>query len=83
MVSYSSWSAGLTLPAGPPQQVAYALSCRHHIHKKQFVFCFLVFFFFFAFLWPNLQHMEVPRLGVESELKPLAYVTATATWDLS
>ena len=26
-----------------------------------------------------LWHMEVPRLGVESEL--LAYTTATATWD--
>ena len=22
------------------------------------------FFFFFVFLWPHLQHMEVPRLGV-------------------
>ena len=28
---------------------------------------FLVFFFPF-FLWLHLQHMEVPRLGVESEL---------------
>ena len=27
--------------------------------------------------------MEVPRLGVESELQLLAYPTATATWDLS
>ena len=27
--------------------------------------------------------MEVPRLGVESELQPLAYATATATWDHS
>ena len=27
--------------------------------------------------------MEVPRLGVESELQLLAYTTATATWDLS
>ena len=27
--------------------------------------------------------MEVPRLGVESELQPLAYATATATWYLS
>ena len=29
-----------------------------------------------------MQHMEIPRLGVESELQPLAYTTATATWDL-
>ena len=26
------------------------------------------FFFFFVFLGPLLWHMEVPRLGVESEL---------------
>ena len=31
------------------------------------------------FLW----HMEVPRLGVESELQLPAYATTTATWDLS
>ena len=27
--------------------------------------------------------MQVPRLGVESELQLPAYATATATWDLS
>ena len=27
--------------------------------------------------------MEVPRLGVESELQLLAYATATVMWDLS
>ena len=27
----------------------------------QYVYCFLIFLFFF--LEPNLQHMEVPRLG--------------------
>ena len=27
--------------------------------------------------------MQVPRLGVQSELQPPAYATATATWDLS
>ena len=32
----------------------------------------------FFFLGPHTQHMEVPRLGVESELHPLAYATATA-----
>ena len=26
--------------------------------------------FFFSFLGPHLQHMEVPRLGVESETQP-------------
>ena len=38
---------------------------------------------FFFFLGPHLQHMEVPRLGVEWELQLLAYNTATAMWDLS
>ena len=38
---------------------------------------------FFFFLGPHLRQMEVPRLGVESELQLLAYATATATPDLS
>ena len=42
-----------------------------------------IFFFVFAFLGPHLRHMEVPRLGVESELQLSAYTTATATWDPS
>jgi len=40
-------------------------------------------FSIFAFLGPNLWHMEVPGLGVESELQLPAYTTATATQDLS
>ena len=38
----------------------------------------LFFFFFLVFLGPYPQHMEVPKLGVKSELEPLAYVIATA-----
>ena len=34
-------------------------------------------------LGPHPQDMEVPRLGVESELQLLAYATATATRDPS
>ena len=41
------------------------------------------FFFFFVFLCSHLQHMEVPRLGVRSELQLPAYVTTIATCDLS
>ena len=41
------------------------------------------FLFFIFFLGPHLQHMEVPRLGVEWELQLLAYTTVTATPDLS
>ena len=44
----------------------------------RFKFSFLVFF-----LQMHLQHMEVPRLGVKSELQLQAYTTAIATLDLS
>ena len=43
----------------------------------------LFFFFFFSFLGPHPKHMEVPRLGVESELQLLACATATAMQHLS
>ena len=44
-----------------------------------FVFWLFFFFFFFCFLGPHLRHMEVPSLGVESELQLPATATATAT----
>ena len=44
---------------------------------------FFLFLFFFFFLGPHSQHMDVPRLGVKSELQLAAYTTATATPDLS
>ena len=39
------------------------------------VFCSFLFFSFFSFFFIvlHLHHMEVPRLGVESELQPPAY----------
>ena len=40
-------------------------------------------FFFLVFLGPRLWHMEVPRLGVKSELHLLAWGTATSTPDPS
>lgn len=39
--------------------------------------------FIYLFSGPHLRYMEVPSLGVESELPLLAYVTAMAKWDLS
>ena len=42
-----------------------------------------LFFFFFCFLGPRLWPMEVPRLGVKSNLQLLAYITASATRDPS
>ena len=38
-----------------------------------------IFFFFFVFLGPHSQHMEFPRLGVDSKLQLLACATTTAT----
>ena len=35
--------------------------------------------YFFVFLGPHLRHIKVPWIGVKSELKLLAYTTATAT----
>ena len=42
-----------------------------------------IYLFIFAFLGLYPQHMEVPRLGVQSELKLPGYTRATATWDPS
>ena len=47
------------------------------------IILFFFSFFFFFFLGQNLWHMEVPRLGVKSELQLLAHATATAMPDLS
>ena len=44
---------------------------------------FFYFYFIFCLFRPAPEHMEVPRLGAELELLPLAYTTATATPDLS
>ena len=46
-------------------------------------FIFLFFIFIFVFLGPLQRHMEVPMLGIESELLLLTYTTATATPDPS
>ena len=42
-----------------------------------------MFVFVFCFLGPHPWHMEVPRLGVKSELLLPTYSTATAMSDLS
>ena len=53
--------------------------------RSAFVLLFPCFSFFFLFclLGPHPLHMEVPRLGVESELQLLTYTTATVMQDLS
>ena len=49
---------------------------------KVLFFCLFVCLFL-SFLGPHLQHIEVSRLGVKSELQLLAYTTATAMEDVS
>ena len=49
------------------------------IVNHTFFFClFFVIVVLFLFLWPQLPYVEVPGLGVESELQLLAHTTATA-----
>ena len=52
---------------------------------KDDAFCLFVCFCFcfFCFLGPQLQHMEVSRLGAKWELQLPAYTTATAMLDPS
>ena len=47
----------------------------------RFIYFVYFYFVFFGFLGPYPWHMEVPRLGVKSEL--LAFTTATGTQDPS
>ena len=46
-----------------------------HLYLDKLIYSFFPFFF----LGLQLRHMEVPRLGVKSELQMLAYTRATAT----
>ena len=60
--------------------IFWVVLCDNQITVVWFLFVCL---FVFAFLGLDLQHLEVLRLGVESELQLLAYTTATATPDPS
>ena len=64
-----------------PHLVLALLLLRLRIIFPILIHSFFKLFFFFGFL--GLRHMEVPRLGVESELHLPSYATATATRDLS
>ena len=58
---------------------------RYSSPKYLLFFYFILGFFSFSFFFLGLHpwHMEVPRQGVESELRLPAYATASATRDLS
>ena len=51
--------------------------------RKLFVLFLFISFYYFFFLGPHVPHMEVPELGVQLELQPPAYPTATAMKDPS
>ena len=56
---------------------------KHKNFVEVLLLFYFIIFFYFCFLGPHLQHMEVPRLRVESELQLPAYTTVIATEDLS
>ena len=66
-----------------PSQVHYYWGTTGLPSSLLFNFILIKTFFFFVFLWPYPWHMEVPRLGVKSELQLLAYTTATVMWNPS
>ena len=57
----------------------YHCPAPHHRH----LLSLSLSLFFFFFLGPHPWHMEVPRVGIELELLPQAYTTATPMSDLS
>ena len=57
-------------------------SCQEDFMLHQSML-FSIYLFIFVFLGLHPWHMEVPRPGIQSELQPLAYTTATAMPDLS
>ena len=75
----------LTLPSGFVG-VNFSFLSRSNCKDSFFVgMCFLFLFCFVLFcsLGPHPWHVEVPRLGVQSELQLLVYTPATATQDPS
>ena len=54
-----------------------------HFFFKLSTYNHFIYWFIFVFWGPHPQNMEVPRLGVKSELQLPAYATATATQDPS
>ena len=69
-----------------PQVIAVIFVLFYVLKILRNIFCFFLSFFLFffpsvfcLFLGPHPRHMKVPRLGVQSELQPPAYRTASAT----
>ena len=60
----------------------WILIWRRPTTQSVLVFCLILWDCLLVCLGPQLQHMEVPGLGVELELQLLAYATAAPTLDL-
>ena len=73
-ITSSSWTEAVTL--------SRVLHCLIYL-LIGLNFTLFYLFIYLTFLGPRWWHMEVPRLGVESELQLPAYTTATAMADLS
>ena len=86
-VSQKTWSLHTLLPSlfcecWSKLFIIFLCSLRQGYWLDDILVPFQLLYFFF-FLRLHLHHMEVPRLGVKSEWKLLAYTTATAKLDLS
>ena len=65
------WELPRTVQAGLPTLLLPFVLCACSFYSFVVYFLFknlLIYFVFLPFLGPHLRHMEVPRLGVESEL---------------
>ena len=74
------------IPPALPMAVKAALLKYKSHHSTSTLSAAAASFFFllsFVFLGPYPRHMEVPRLGVQSELQLLTCTIATATWNPS
>ena len=65
-------------PPRPPPLPTPARPLDEHFQPLFFIYLFILSF---VFLGSHPQHMEIPRLGVQSELQVLAYTTVTAMPD--
>ena len=84
MLAHSHWSTTVESRRLPCWSSWYRKNweCQRSSKSKWFL-SFLFFFFFFALLGPHVWHVEVPGLGLESEMQLLGSTTATATQDLA
>ena len=70
----------LGFPSNNKSHSAFLMDCFFRFSFELFI---SFYFVLFCFLGPHPRRVEVPRLGVESELQLPAYITTTATQDPS